>query len=89
MAATAQAQAEATKAAQKAGIAHAKKQAEVKYRGRKPSYTRAQFEIVRTMLDQHQGVSAIAKATDLSRQTIYRIEIDPAAAQAVLAAWSR
>jgi putative DNA-invertase from lambdoid prophage Rac len=92
MAATAQAQAEATKAAQKAGIAHAKQQAEAKYRGRKPSYTRTQFEIVRTMLNQHQGVegvSAIAKATDLSRQTIYRIERDPAAAQAVLATWSQ
>src|SRR5664279_6387451 len=56
MAATAQAQAEATKAAQKARIAHAKQQPEVKYRGRKPSYTRTQFEIVRTMLNQHQGV---------------------------------
>jgi putative DNA-invertase from lambdoid prophage Rac len=89
MAATAQAQAEATKAAQRAGIAHAKAQSERKYKGRKPSYTRKQFEIVRAMLDQHQGVSAIAKATALSRQTIYRIEQDPAAAEAVLAAWGR
>jgi putative DNA-invertase from lambdoid prophage Rac len=87
MAATAQAQAEATKAAQKAGIAHAKQQAEVKYRGRKPSYTRAQLDIVRTMLDQHKGVSAVAKMTNLSRQTIYRIEQDPAAAEAVLTTW--
>ncbi len=77
MAATAQAQAEATKAAQKAGIAHAKQQAEAKYRGRKPSYSRAQFDIVQAMLNQHQGISAIAKATDLSRQTIYRIEQRP------------
>jgi DNA invertase Pin-like site-specific DNA recombinase len=89
MAATAQAQAEATKAAQRAGIAHAKQKSEAKYRGRKPSYTRAQFDIVRTMLDQHQGVSAIAKATDLSRQTIYRIERDRAAAEAVLATWGQ
>ncbi len=89
MSATAQAQAEASKAAQKAGIAYAKQQADVKYRGRKPSYTRAQFDIVQTMLGQHQGVSAIAKATDLSRQTIYRIERNPAAAEAVLATWSR
>jgi putative DNA-invertase from lambdoid prophage Rac len=89
MAATAQAQAEATKAAQKAGIAYAKQQPEVKYRGRKPSYTRAQFDIVRTMLNQHQGVSAIAKAADLSRQTVYRIEQDPAAAGAVLSTWGQ
>jgi putative DNA-invertase from lambdoid prophage Rac len=89
MAATAQAQAEATKAAQKAGIAHAKQQSEMKYRGRKPSYSRAQFDIVRTMHDQHQGISAIAKVADLSRQTIYRIEQDPAAAEVVLAIWGR
>jgi putative DNA-invertase from lambdoid prophage Rac len=89
MAATAQAQAEATKAAQKAGIAYAKQKPETKYRGRKPSYTREQFDIVRTMLDQHQGVGAIAMATDLSRQTIYRIEQDRAAAEAVLATWGQ
>jgi putative DNA-invertase from lambdoid prophage Rac len=89
MAATAQAQAEATKAAQKAGIAHAKQQTGAKYRGRKPSYTRAQFDVVRTMLDQEQGISAIAKATDLSRQTVYRIEQDRAAAETVLTTWGR
>jgi DNA invertase Pin-like site-specific DNA recombinase len=89
MAATAQAQAEATKAAQKAGIAHAKQQPEVRYKGRKPSYTREQFDIVRTMLDQHQGASAISKVTKLSRQTVYRIEQDPAAAEAVLATWGQ
>jgi putative DNA-invertase from lambdoid prophage Rac len=85
--ATAQAQAESTKASQKAGITYAKQQAEVRYKGRKPSYTREQFEIVRTMLDQHEGASVIAKMTSLSRQTIYRIEQNPAAAEAVLTVW--
>jgi putative DNA-invertase from lambdoid prophage Rac len=90
MAATAQAQAEATKAAQKAGIAYAKQQPEVKNRRRKPSSTPARsFDIVRTMLDQHQGVSAIAKAIDLSRQTIYRIEQDPPAAEAAMVTWGQ
>jgi putative DNA-invertase from lambdoid prophage Rac len=89
MAARAQAQSEATKAAQMAGIAHAKQKPGTKYRGRKPSYTRAQFEVVRTMLDQHSGVSTIAKATNISRQAIYRIEQDPAAAEAVLATWGQ
>jgi putative DNA-invertase from lambdoid prophage Rac len=89
MAATAQAQAEASKAAQKAGIAHAKQKAEVKYKGRKPSYSREQFDIVRTMLDQQQGVSVIAKVAELSRQAVYRIERDPAAAEAVLGVWDR
>jgi DNA invertase Pin-like site-specific DNA recombinase len=62
-------------------------QPEMKHRGRKPSYTRTQFDIVRTMLDQHHGVSTIAKMTNLSRQTIYRIKQDPAAAEAVLTTW--
>lgn len=38
MAATAQAQAEATKEAQRAGIAHAKAAGDHRYKGRKPSY---------------------------------------------------
>src|SRR5262249_4999429 len=40
MAATAQAQAEATKAAQRAGIEHAKQSGDRAYLGRKPSFTR-------------------------------------------------
>ena len=88
MAATAQAQAEATKEAQKAGIEHAKGDGE-RYRGRKPSFDREQLQIVRDMLAQGAGVSAIAKATGLSRQTIYRLQEDPAAAEASLATWGR
>lgn len=89
MAATAQAQAEATKAAQKAGIAHAKARTDANaYRGRKPSFTRAQFIQVGDLLAQKTGVSEIARATGLSRQTIYRIEQDPAAQEAALAVWA-
>lgn len=89
MAATAQAQAEATKAAQKAGIAHARARADVtKYRGRKPSFTSKQFQTVRDMLTQQVGVSTIAKATGLSRQTVYRIEHDPIGQEAALATWA-
>lgn len=84
MAATAQAQAEATKEAQKAGIIHAKELGG-KYRGRKPSYNREQLEAVQGMIDK--GVSEIAVLTGLSRQTIYRIQADPAAAATALAAW--
>jgi putative DNA-invertase from lambdoid prophage Rac len=88
MAATAQAQAEATKSAQKAGIAHAKARTEVTaYRGRKPSFTRKDLETVRAMLAQGAGVSAIARATSLSRQAVYRIAQDPAAQEAALAVW--
>src|SRR5271156_3832837 len=56
MAALSQAQAEATKEAQKAGIAHAKAGEEDVYRGRKPQFTRKQFEIVRDMLAQEAPI---------------------------------
>lgn len=85
MAATAQAQAEATREAQRAGIAHAK--AKGVYRGRKPSFTRDGFDAARTLLAQQAGISEVSKATGLSRQTLYRIQADPAAAEAALAAW--
>lgn len=87
MAASAQAQAEATKAAQAAGIEHAKANGENAYRGRKPSFTRAQMEAVRDMLAQDAGISVIAKSTGLSRQAIYRMKEEPAGAEAVLAKW--
>src|SRR3979490_2071749 len=87
MAATAQAQAEATKEAQRAGIAHAKASGDDRYRGRKPSYTRSQLKIVQDMIAQAGGIGPIAKAANLSRQTVYRIKDDPAGAEAVLAAW--
>jgi putative DNA-invertase from lambdoid prophage Rac len=88
MAATAQAQAEATKAAQRAGIDHAKQQSERVYLGRKPSYTRQQFDHARALLTQEAvGIARIAKETGLTRQTIYRLKDDPASAEAALAAW--
>jgi putative DNA-invertase from lambdoid prophage Rac len=88
MAATAQAQAEATKEAQRAGIERAKANArENKYRGRKPSFSRPQFEAVRDMLNQGTGVGSVAAATGLSRQTVYRIRDNAAGAEAALAEW--
>src|SRR5262249_36078614 len=89
MSATAQAQAEATKAAQRAGIAHARANDDRAYLGRKPSFTRDQLNKVRAMLGQQAaGIAQIAKDTGLTRQTVYRIKNDPAGAEAVLAAWS-
>ena len=90
MAAMAEAQAEATKIAQRAGIEHAKAKVggeHGKYLGRKPSFTRDQLLMVRDMVDQGQGDSAIAKATKLTRPTVYRLRSDPAQAEATLAAW--
>lgn len=94
MAATAQAQAEATKEAQKAGIAHAKDLAAkdkpkkpLSYLGRKPSYDRKQLMLVQDMLSNNAGTSEIARATKLTRQTVIRIKSDPAAAETMLTKW--
>jgi len=86
MAATAQAQAEASKQAQRAGIAAAKSDAR-KYRGRKPSYDRAKLNQVRALLAQGQTPTAIARMTALSRQTILRIRDAPRRAEQALARW--
>ncbi|KQT80155.1 recombinase family protein [Methylobacterium sp. Leaf466] len=88
MAAMSQAQAEATKEAQRAGIDHAKAdETERTYKGRKPSYTRPQFVMVRDMLAMETGTSEIARAAGLSRQTVLRIKADPAAGESALLAW--
>lgn len=86
MAATAQAQAEATKEAQRAGI-EAKKGDTERYRGKKPSYNREMFGKVRDMLSTGAGASAIAKETRLGRQTILRIRDNMAGAEGALVRW--
>lgn len=88
MAASAQAQAEATKEAQKAGIANARDKGDDSYKGRKPSYTREQYATVADLLGKSASVSEIAQASGLTRQTVYRIKEDPAAAEKALAIWS-
>jgi putative DNA-invertase from lambdoid prophage Rac len=87
MAATAQAQAEATRAAQRAGIEHAKQSDDRKYLGRKPSFTHEQLITVRNLLNQNISISEIAKRAGVSRQAIYRIQSDPVSAQAALTRW--
>ena len=94
MAATAQAQAEATKEAQKAGVAAARaadeRQAEGerrRYAGRKPSYTREAIRQVGEMSATGAGTSTIAKAMGLSRQAVLRIKADPVAAEAAVTRW--
>lgn len=87
MAATAQAQAEATKEAQKAGIAYHKAADPAKYRGRKPSFDRDQLTIVQNMLAEGAGTTAIATASGLTRQTVLRIRDDVAKAEASLVRW--
>jgi DNA invertase Pin-like site-specific DNA recombinase len=87
MAATAQAQAEATREAQRAGIEAAKGDP-VRYRGKKPSYDRTALELVLSMVSEGAGTTTISKATGLTRQTVLRIKGDPAAAEQALVRWS-
>jgi putative DNA-invertase from lambdoid prophage Rac len=89
MAATAQAQAEATKSAQRAGIDHKRRAQPSAYLGRKPSFDRATFDRIRLALDSSNppSLSIIAKAEGLSKQTIFRLKHDPQAALAALDAW--
>ena len=86
LAATAQAQAEATKEAQKAGIAHAKAKEDA-YRGRKPSFTRQQVDLVRDLLAKETRIAEVARVSGLSRQTVYRIQADPDGTEKSLALW--
>lgn len=86
MAATAQAQAEVGKVAQRVAIDAAKADP-LKYRGRKPAYDRPKLDMVLSMDAEGAGTSAIARAAGLSRQAVLRIKADPAAAAAVLAKW--
>jgi putative DNA-invertase from lambdoid prophage Rac len=89
MAATAQAQAEATKSAQRAGIDHKRLAQPNAYLGRKPSYDRAMFDRIRLALDSSSppSLSAIAKAEGLSKQAVFRLKQDPQAALVALDAW--
>ncbi|WP_435659914.1 recombinase family protein [Leisingera caerulea] len=87
MAATAQAQAEATREAQRAGIEAAKGDAR-RYRGKKPSYDRAALETVLSMVAEGAGTTAISKATGLTRQTVLRVKGDPLTAQIAVEKWS-
>jgi DNA invertase Pin-like site-specific DNA recombinase len=87
IAATAQAQAEATTEAEPAGGAAAKPRQPRSYHGRKASFDRERAAMVRDMLVSGSSISAIAAATGLSRRAIYKIRSDPAWSEDRLAAW--
>lgn len=89
MAATAQAQAEATKEAQRAGIeaAKAKPSDERRYLGRKPTFDKAQLALVQDALALGTSPATIARQVGVSRQTVYRIKDDPAGCERMLEAW--
>jgi putative DNA-invertase from lambdoid prophage Rac len=90
MAASAQAQAEATKEAQKAGIKAAREanNAAIKYRGRKPTFDVQQLQQTHELLSMGRPPSAIAAEVGISRGTVYRIKEDPAKMAALLHVWA-
>jgi putative DNA-invertase from lambdoid prophage Rac len=88
MAAMGQAQAEATKEAQRAGVAHAKANEPHKYLGRKPSFDQVQLDTVLSMLAVSAPISEVARQSNVSRQTIYRIQANPVAARQALDNWN-
>lgn len=88
MAATAQAQAEATKEAQRAGIRAAREsEGASKYRGRKPSFDAEKLQRVQDLLTFGMSPSAIAAEVGVPRQSVYRIKADPAKMAASAEAW--
>jgi putative DNA-invertase from lambdoid prophage Rac len=88
MAAMAQAQAEGTKDAQRAGIAHARATDPKAYRGRKPSFTREQMQTVLALAGQGtMNISEIAKTAGLQRMAAARIRENPASAEQQLQNW--
>lgn len=88
MAATAQVQAEATKAERRVGVDHSRTSG-ARYLGRKPSFTLQQLRTAQGLFRSGVSVARVAWETGLSRQTVYRIRANPAAAEAALLAWNR
>lgn len=86
MAASAQAQTEVQKEAQQAGIKSAKSDRK-KYRGKKPSYTRDDFNTVVELASLGTSITSTSKILGLTRQTVMRIRSEPLHAVAVLAKW--
>ena len=88
MSAMAEAQALAMKEAQSAGIAHAKATKPGSYKGRKPSYTAAQVNLIMQKFNEGDGVNKIARDVGLSEFSVSRITRDPDKALESLSRWS-
>lgn len=86
LAAMGQAQVEASREAQKAGIAHAKARPDA-YLGRKPAFSRAALTRTLEMLQDGRGASEIGREVGLTRHGVNRIRKDPAGAEAALVRW--
>jgi DNA invertase Pin-like site-specific DNA recombinase len=89
MAGMAQAQLEATKDAQRAGIDHAKVKEPEKFLGRKPTFDGRQLAEILRMAELGVSNSEIARRIGVVRQTVIRIRANPANAAKMVALWDR
>lgn len=85
MAASAQAQAETTREAQRAGIEHAKEHGV--YMGRKPGYTRDQIRLALDAFAMGKGATEAGRAAGVTRVTAHRIRNEHAEMLAALDRW--
>jgi putative DNA-invertase from lambdoid prophage Rac len=85
LAAMAQAQAEASKDAQQAGIAHAK--SKNAYKGRKPAYSRRNIDDTLRLAGEGVPQAEIARRLNLSRATVIRIIREPEKMKKALDDW--
>jgi len=90
MAATAQAQAEATKEAQQAGIKAAREAEDsaTRYRGRKPTFDVAQLHRAGELLSMGWTPTSISTAVGIPRATVYRIRENPTRMAELLHSWA-
>ena len=87
MSAMAEAQTIAMKEAQASGIAHAKSTKPEAYKGRKPSFSRQQFNLIMQKFEEGTGVNQIARELDMSKFSVSRITRDPDKAKESLLRW--
>lgn len=88
VAASAEAQAQATKEGQRAGIAHAKI-TDGAYLGRKPSFDQRQVDMTVALKNQGCTDASIFRQLRLSRQVVYRILDDPIRRAEIAQKWQR
>ena len=87
MSAMAEAQTIAMKEAQAAGIAHTKSTKPDAYKGRKPSFSLEQLNLIMQKFEEGLGVNQIARELDMSKFSVSRITRDPDKAKASLYRW--
>ncbi len=88
MSAMAEAQTIAMKEAQASGIAHAKSTNPEAYKGRKPSFSLQQVNLIMQKFGEGIGVNQIARELDMSKFSVSRITRNPDKARASLELWN-